>query len=169
MEKAIIKDFDSYEVTNDGVVTNLRTGRVLKYDESSYGYRRVTLSQDSKLKRFFVHRLVAEYFLEPIQGKAMVNHIDGIKTNNHISNLEWVTCQENTQHAFRTGLRSQGENGAHAKLSNDLVKALCEEIARGLTRGEILSQERFKEVNKTQFDDIRRRRSWKSISNNFNW
>ena len=73
----------------------------------SKGYERVNLSKRGAVKHRFVHRLVAETFIpvpdssEPLQ----VNHIDGNKRNNSISNLEWVTARENTLHAFRTGLR----------------------------------------------------------------
>jgi len=165
-----IKGFEEYTISKNGTVTNTRTGRILKEDITSYGYCRVTLSARGNLKRVFVHRLVAEHFLsrKGSDGR-LINHINGIKTDNKVENLEWCTCKENTIHAFDTGLRASGEDGANAKLSNKDVHSLCEEIARGLARGEILSQERFGHVTKTQFDDIRRRKSWKRISCNFMW
>lgn len=164
-----IKDFEEYEVTGCGKVINTRTGRVLKPNITKYGYERVTLSQNSKIKRFYVHRLVALHFLPNPLFRNMVNHKNGYKRDNSVENLEWCTCKENTIHAFDTGLRASGEKGAHAKLTNKQVHSLCLWLSKGLTRGEILSKEEFKNVTKTMFDDIRRRKSWKSISKNYSW
>ena len=69
------------------------------------GYLRILLRKDGKVCGHKVHRLVLEHFAPMVSGKHMVNHIDGNKTNNHISNLEWVTSKENLIHAYRTGLR----------------------------------------------------------------
>lgn len=76
--------------------------RILNGTISSFGYIRVDLSKEGKSRRFAVHRIIAETFL----GKSdlIVNHIDGVKTNNNIENLEYVTTQENTAHAVRIGL-----------------------------------------------------------------
>lgn len=164
-----INGFESYEITGNGEVINTRTGRVLKPDVTKYGYERVTLSKYSQLKRFYVHRLVALHFIPNPLFRTMVNHKNGNKRDNTVDNLEWCSCQENTIHAFDTGLRARGENGAHAKLSNDTVHAICNLISKGLKRGEILSKEEFSHVSKTAFDDIRRRKSWKSISKNYTW
>jgi hypothetical protein len=71
---------------------------------NKFGYPTVYLYKDGVKKRFFVHRLVAEAFIENIENKRCVNHKDGIKTNNDVSNLEWVTHSENTIHAYKTGL-----------------------------------------------------------------
>lgn len=57
-----------------------------------------------KAKNYFVHRLMAETFIPNPENKPQINHIDGNKQNNMLSNLEWVTIQENAQHAVRTGL-----------------------------------------------------------------
>lgn len=164
-----IVGFDKYTISDKGIVTNTRTGRILKQDLSAHGYPRVTLSQDGIIKRYFVHRLVASHYIPNPNNLPMVNHIDGCKVNNSVDNLEWVTCKENTIHAFKTGLRATRENHWCAKLTSELVHKLCMEISSGRTRGEILSLPEFNCVSKTQFDDIRRRRSWKSISEVYFW
>lgn len=73
--------------------------RILK-QENLKGYLRVTLSLDNKQKRFYTHRLVAQHFIQNSNSKKYVNHIDGNKENNKISNLEWCTASENERHSY---------------------------------------------------------------------
>jgi hypothetical protein len=114
---------DSYEVSDGGDVRSkdrYRTfgrSRVLKrcviktLKEDRDGYFKVWLSKGSKKTPFFVHRLVATMFLPNPSGLPVVNHIDGNKQNNSITNLEWCTISDNTKHAFRIGLRQPGDGG----------------------------------------------------------
>lgn len=104
-----------YEVSNDGLVRswagkhgNLLKPHLLKPKKDRYGYLVVCL-RDRKAERTeypTVHRLVAMAFLEEIN-KPQVNHKNGIKTDNRVENLEWVTNSENIQHAFSMGLISR--------------------------------------------------------------
>jgi hypothetical protein len=117
MNKSFIKNYENYFVTDDGRVfsTNYHLKNItkeLKFDYSgkSKKYRRVTLSKDNKTKRFLVHRLVAEYFIDKKEGKNQINHIDGNPDNNNASNLEWVSQSENMKHAFKTGLQKPQRN-----------------------------------------------------------
>lgn len=162
-----ITGFDAYDVNEEGLVVNTRSGRILKPEIIWDGYERVTLSQNNNLKRFRVHRLVADAFIPNPHGLPMVNHKDGNKRNNNVSNLEWVNCQQNTKHAFDNNLRKSGEEHYEARLTTEIVESVCKLIESGLTRGRILKQ--FPCVNKTQFDDIRRRRSWKKVSYKYSW
>lgn len=77
-------------------------------DDKVKMYRNVTLRCGSIQKNHYVHRLVASAFLEPIEGKNLVNHIDGVKTNNMVENLEWVTDYENKTHAKENDLLRSG-------------------------------------------------------------
>lgn len=72
--------------------------------DKSIGYFIVTLVNESERKNQFIHRLLAQYFLPNPNNKPQINHIDGNKQNNCLSNLEWVTAKENAQHAVQTGL-----------------------------------------------------------------
>lgn len=99
----------------------------------SDGYLRVVFMVDGVSKRHYVHRLIANAFLPKINGKEYVNHIDGNKLNNSISNLEWCTLKENQQHAFRIGL-NHGKSGTannNAKLSSQMAKEIIKDYQSG--------------------------------------
>lgn len=96
---------DYFEVSTLGNVRNKRTNRLIIGDVNNFGYYRVAMYVNGKQTRWFRHRLVATVFIENPQNKKFVNHIDGDKSNNTITNLEWVTQSENEKHAFRTGLK----------------------------------------------------------------
>lgn len=84
-------------------------GKIMKLSNHPKGYLQVRLTKNKKTKLHFIHRLVAETFLENLQNKPMVNHIDGNKQNNNINNLEWATCSENNQHAYDNNLKSDNK------------------------------------------------------------
>lgn len=90
---------------------------------TKFGYATCLLSINKKYKHHSVHVLVAKHFIGPKPGeKYQVNHKDGNKLNNHVTNLEWVTPSENLKHAFKNGLMCQkGENHASNKLNNKSV------------------------------------------------
>lgn len=80
-------------------------GRIIKSDITPKGYKRLQLTVDSKSKKFFVHKLVALTFLENPKNYPIINHKDGIKLNNTINNLEWVTHSQNLIHAYDNNLK----------------------------------------------------------------
>lgn len=100
-----IKDFDNYQASNYGRIRNARTGRILKTTINQNGYECVTLRKNNMQYVRRVHRLVADAFYDGDHSDLDVNHIDGNKLNNNLSNLEFCTRAENIQHAFRTGLK----------------------------------------------------------------
>jgi NUMOD4 motif/HNH endonuclease len=97
-----------------------RKGQRMKPEIDRYGYYRVGLTRDGKQKHFLVSRLVAMHFLSP-PIKKTVNHRDGNKLNNLVSNLEWATVAEQNRHAIeKLGLR-RGSAFSNAKLSDEKV------------------------------------------------
>ena len=111
-----------YNVSTDGRIKNVRTGRILVATNDSRGYPAVTLFDDDGQHTKPVHRLVAETFLPNPEGKRTVNHKDGNKRNNHISNLEWNTMSENISHAYRTGLKRRPDNAGSKKRPVKIVE-----------------------------------------------
>ena len=94
-----IKDYEGiYQVSNLGRV---KTDRILKVGKNKGGYLGVSLSKNSVISPQRVHRLVAEAFILNPENKPQVNHIDEDKTNNKVSNLEWMTAKENSNHGTR--------------------------------------------------------------------
>ena len=111
-----IKDFDGYYITKEGKVfcdlgkgNRDRNKRCEPYEVNprltQNGYSRVYMRNTVSNKRCdrYIHRLVAEYFLDKPKGKNVVNHKDCNRANNHVDNLEWVTTKENIDYAIQVG------------------------------------------------------------------
>ena len=103
-----IKDFPDYGISvTGGVWSNKGKGKWLKPGKDGKGYLFVGLCKDGKIYYKRINRLVAEAFIPNPDNKPQVNHLNGIKTNNSVENLEWVTPSENTQHAWDYGLHEK--------------------------------------------------------------
>lgn len=119
-----IPGFENYHGSNYGRVKSFwgRKPRIVKPQISPHGYLQVTLHKDSKQKTFRINRLVGIIFIPNPDNKPEVDHIDGNKFNNHVSNLRWVTSAENKRAAFDMGLRKMGGNRSDAHLTNEQVE-----------------------------------------------
>lgn len=96
-----IKGFEGrYQVSPDGMVRNAKTLRVLK-PKHAKGYLQVSLGAGNYS---YIHRLVAQAFIDNPEGLPQVNHLDGVKSNNAAENLEWCSASQNLKHAYETGL-----------------------------------------------------------------
>lgn len=134
-----IKDFEGYEVSNMGNVRSLnykRTGeiKILKPQKDKNGYLIVNLYKNRKLFHKKVHRLVAGAFIPNPKRKTQVNHKDGDKQNNKISNLEWTTCKENIIHCHETGLwkpKYGNEHYNYGKCLSEKTKQKMREQRKG--------------------------------------
>ncbi len=128
-----------YAVSDSGEVMSMNFAKsglpgVLK-PSPSRGYLSVELERG---KRFTIHRLVADVFIGPRPSGMQINHRNGIKTDNRVENLEYVTGSENMKHAFSTGLQSNvGERHSQAKLTEEKIIKVREMLGMGFKQTEI--------------------------------
>ena len=121
-----IKGYEDYVISDQGRVFSYYTKKFLKPGKNQGGYLFVVLWKNGIGKHRSIHRLVALAFIPNPENKRTVNHIDGIKTNNFVENLEWATDSENIQHSFDNGLQKplKGEKHGRSKLSEEKVKEI---------------------------------------------
>ena len=95
-----IDGFDKYMVSCDGKVLSYQHKKtiILKPQHDSMGYVHYRLYNEQGIKLFKGHRLVLETFTDKIEGKTVINHINGVKDDNRLENLEWCSQSENMKH-----------------------------------------------------------------------
>lgn len=135
-----IEGFPNYAVSDAGRVARVfngtgkfssrgRGGRILKPYHAKVGYYVVNLCQNGSPVLRKIHRLVAMAFLPRDPKRTHVNHVNGDKLDNRLSNLEWCTHRENLAHASATGLIAFGARLPHTKFSSDVVAAVLRDRA----------------------------------------
>lgn len=132
------KEFElnnNYLIYSDGRVYSKYRDRFLTPKVDNSKYKRISLRTPSLGKqnsKHLVHRLVAQTFIPNPLNLGYVNHIDGDKLNNDVSNLEWVTASENQKHAYRIGLKSSaGVKNSHSILNETQVLAIHDRMLLG--------------------------------------
>lgn len=116
-----LKEYEGfYKISSEGRVLRVG-GKELKSFINGSGYLQLCLCKNGKQKSHRIHRLVAENFMpKPDKDGLEVNHIDGIKTNNKLSNLEWVNRSENLKHAINIGLFTPKKDSQHNRFKSPI-------------------------------------------------
>jgi NUMOD4 motif/HNH endonuclease len=144
--------------------TQTLKGRILKPHTNSSGYYQINLNRKSIRTTFAIHQLVAQAFLDNRSRKPLVNHINGIKTDNNVNNLEWATYSENLEHAYKNRLRRAVKTNEVAsknykrKLTEQQVREIKLLIAaKSLTLKQIANQY---DVGRSTIGSIKSGRNW---------
>lgn len=126
-----INDYPNYSVSSTGKVRNDVTGKILKSGDR-VGYNLIVLCKNGIPKSYRVHRIVAKHYIPNPENKEEVNHINGIKNDNRVENLEWSTRKDNMEHAIETGLMNQdGEDNHCSKLTKEDVLYIRKNYIKG--------------------------------------
>lgn len=127
-----IPDLENYQISDTGLLKNSTTGKLMKTNYDIHGYERLTINKKGKRYNLKIHQLVAKMFLSPPKDpKYVINHKDGNKSNNCLTNLEWISQSENLSHAIKNGLKSiSGTNNPACKTSESDIRKICEYLVK---------------------------------------
>lgn len=156
-----------YRISDYGSIWDSELNRAVPTYFNSDGYVTVSLKYENKWHILSLHRLVAIAFIPNPLNKPEVNHIDGDKTHNNASNLEWVTHQENMVHANATGLRShfRGSENPNSKYPVQQIRYACQLIAN---RWRLVDAAKESQLPVSVVKNIAEGRQWREIANEFN-
>lgn len=155
-----------YKVSTEGEIASMLTNRILRPAKNSRGYPCVCLFDGQSPKKpvsFLVHRLVMAAFVGPCPDGKQVNHVNGIKTDNRLANLEYVTQTDNQRHAEYHGLapkRYRGRANKNAKLTVRDVQMIRKFAELGMPPAAL---GRAYWVDPTTIEDIRDRKAWSHV------
>lgn len=171
------KHYSNYLIYPDGRVYSLYVKRFLSpfqigRDRDYLAYKLCHLGVEFTIQAY---RLIAKTFIPNPENKAEVNHINGVKTDNRVENLEWNTHTENVRHSFKTGLNNgekwQGVKHSRASFTKEEVEGYCLRFENGESvldiTGELVSKDKILLYNKLY--RIYKKQNWQSISKYYNW
>jgi hypothetical protein len=167
---------DSYQISNMGRVKSKErqvkfgTGskviklQLMKQTINKYGYNDIMFSRIGKKKNISIHRLVALAFIPNPENKSQINHKDGNKLNNGVSNLEWNSPAENVRHSIINGLENHlGENNNNSKLRDSDVINVKKDISNNFKEKDLMKKYK---VSRSTIQNIKSGKNWRHIALN---
>ena len=164
-----------YLVSNYGDLYSLYTSKFLRPQYDKDGYNKIELATDYGHKKVFVHRAVAYTYVDNPNPEEfnIVNHKDGIKSNNYYQNLEHCTEDYNRQHAIEHNLTCYGERSQSSKFSQNDVIAICKLFEQGYTPVDIKNSYHIDGMSSKAVYDFARnvynKRTWTRVSRDYNF
>jgi hypothetical protein len=152
-----------YSVSDTGLIYSERRKKYRKTYLDNQGYIKVVLCVDGEMMNHLIHRLVAMAFIPNPVGKPCVNHIDGNKGNNHVSNLEWCDYSENRVHSLKIGTSkpARGKQFKRTKLCETSIGIIREAANNGFTHTAIAC---YFIVGRPHITQIVNRKEWSYVS-----
>lgn len=162
-EFKIAYDYFPLEASKCGTIRNSETGYVYTLSDDGKGYHRISTSYNGKDFHAAAHRVVGIAWIDNPDNLPVINHINGIKTDNRVENLEWCTHKENTQHAIATGLITHkvGEECGSSKYSEATVREVCQLLVEGWRGCDIAKS---LDVHHGFVSDVKSGKSWSHVS-----
>lgn len=170
---------DVYKISNHGRVMNSKRGRLINATENKIGYPVFAVGRHNKPQKWiYVHRAVAHEFMsncviEDLEESLVVNHIDGVKTNNHIKNLEYVSRSINAIHAFKAGLNNNiGEGFFNNKISEEEIRHMCQLLVKYKgsiikTLNELSQNIEYTHITRADIERLKYKKNWASVSDEY--
>ena len=170
---SIIRDIKGYEglytVDEFGNVMSVKRGKLISQHKFPNGYVYVNLHKRGKTKTARVHRVVAETFIPNPSECTQVNHKNGLKTDNRLTNLEWCDPRKNMRHAMENGLFDhRGESNPSSKLTVEDVEAIRSKYVRGSKECGTVALGREYNVSNVMIGKIVRNKNWKGPERSVN-
>lgn len=158
--------YNEYSITESGEVYSHKRNKVTKLNPTIMKNGYYAISPTAKgmkayQPKFYIHHLVAEYFIGPRPEGNYVRHLDGDKLNNHVSNLAYGIPQDNINDTMRHGRVPKGEEHCHAKLTDDDVLIIIDRMKNGEILKTIASDYNVSPIVLT---DIKNGKTWKHIT-----
>lgn len=148
-----------YKISNYGNVYSLISNKLIDNYINNKGYMPVCLYKNNIRQYIHRHRLVAVHFIDNLENLYCVNHKDGNKLNNHVSNLEWCTLEDNNVHAKETGLLNPSDNTT-SKNNPERVREIRKRYSNGETARQIAESYN---ISMDSVRDIKNNKTWKWV------
>lgn len=164
----VLEEYPDYVIYEDGRIYSNLSNKFIAQRANEFGYVSSCLkNKDGEYKWCRVHRLVALAYIPNSENKREVNHIDGDKSKNHHTNLEWATSKENKAHAWENDLYThKGDNHYAAIFTEDQIHAMCAMLQDGARSIDVA---KLFGTDKHLIANLKTGRNWKHVSDQYNF